>query len=68
MQDGETLTGWPRDEAIGRGLATVFQNVDPDTCQRYDNSIAALTEMMPRRRTSSGLLEISCGRITMRER
>ncbi|HEV3139411.1 MAG TPA: ATP-binding protein, partial [Vicinamibacterales bacterium] len=41
----ETLTGWPRDEAIGRSLSAVFQNVDPETCQRHDNSVAAVTHL-----------------------
>jgi PAS domain S-box-containing protein len=37
----EALTGWPRDEAIGRGLSTVFQSVDTESRQRNDSPIAA---------------------------
>src|SRR5262249_48369071 len=38
----ETLTGWRRDEALGRPLASVFQNVDPDTRKRHTNTVASL--------------------------
>ncbi len=38
----ETLTGWSRDEAIGRPLGSVFQNVDPETRKRCDDSIRVL--------------------------
>jgi PAS domain S-box-containing protein len=38
----EVLTGWSNDEALGKKLADVFQNFDPDTWQRCDNSIAEL--------------------------
>jgi PAS domain S-box-containing protein len=40
----EALTGWRRDEALGRPLTAVFQNVDPDTRKRCVNAIPALTE------------------------
>jgi PAS domain S-box-containing protein len=40
----ETLTGWPRDEAIGRPLALVFQNVDPETRKRFDDSMSLLND------------------------
>ena len=39
----ETLTGWPRDEAIGRPLTAVFQNVDPETRKRLENSLATVS-------------------------
>ena len=39
----EAMTGWERDTALGRPLASVFQNVDPETRTRCDNSVAALT-------------------------
>jgi PAS domain S-box-containing protein len=39
----ETLTGWPRDEAIGRPLTTVFQSVDPETHERCEDSVAAVS-------------------------
>jgi PAS domain S-box-containing protein len=38
----EALTGWGRDEALRQPLASVFQNVDPDTRKRSVNSIPAL--------------------------
>lgn len=38
------------------------------TLPKISTSMAVLIEMMPSRRTTSGLLEISCGRIRMRER
>jgi len=38
----EALTGWRRDEALGQPLASVFQNVDPDTRKRCVSSIPAL--------------------------
>src|SRR5260370_29368508 len=38
----ETLTGWSRDEAIGRPLGSVFRNVDPETRKRCDDSIRVL--------------------------
>jgi len=38
----EALTGWSRDEALGQSLASVFQNVDPDTRKRCVNAIPAL--------------------------
>jgi PAS domain S-box-containing protein len=38
----EALTGWTQAEAIGKPLAEVFQNFDPETWQRCDNSIAKL--------------------------
>src|SRR5437899_1103339 len=38
----EALTGWTQAEAIGKPLAEVFQNFDPETWQRCDNSIAEL--------------------------
>jgi PAS domain S-box-containing protein len=40
----EALTGWTQAEGIGRPLAEVFQNFDPETWQRCDNSIATLIE------------------------
>jgi len=36
----EALTGWPRDEAIGRSLSEVFQDLDPETSRRYDDPVA----------------------------
>jgi PAS domain S-box-containing protein len=38
----ETLTGWPRDEALGQQLGAVFQSVEIDTRKRRDDSIRAL--------------------------
>ena len=38
----EALTGWRRDEALGQPLASVFQNVDPDTRKRCATTIPAL--------------------------
>jgi PAS domain S-box-containing protein len=38
----ETLTGWPRDEAVGQSLGNVFQTVDIDTRERRDDSLRAL--------------------------
>ena len=38
----EALTGWRRDEALGQPLASVFQNVDPDTRKRHMNTVAGL--------------------------
>ena len=40
----EALTGWTQAEAIGKPLAEVFQNFDPESWQRCDNSIATLIE------------------------
>jgi PAS domain S-box-containing protein len=51
----EALTGWTREQAVGRPLASVFQNVDLETRERFDNSMAALTassEQHGRRRCS----------------
>jgi len=41
----EALTGWPRDEAIGRGLSTVFQNLDTESRQRHDSPVAAAVRL-----------------------
>ena len=38
----EVLTGWKSEEAVGQRLADVYQNFDPETWQRCDNSIAEL--------------------------
>jgi PAS domain S-box-containing protein len=38
----EALTGWRRAEALGQPLASVFQNVDPDTRKRCVYAIPAL--------------------------
>jgi PAS domain S-box-containing protein len=35
----EALTGWTQAEAVGKPLGEVFQNFDPETWQRCDNSI-----------------------------
>jgi signal transduction histidine kinase len=40
----EALTRWTQAEAIGKSLADVFQNFDPETWQRCDNSIAELID------------------------
>ena len=37
----EALTGWSRDEALGQPLASVFQNVEPDTRKRCVNVVPA---------------------------
>jgi PAS domain-containing protein len=36
----ESMTGWSHDVAVGRPLADVFQNLDPETHLRCDNSVA----------------------------
>jgi PAS domain S-box-containing protein len=36
----ESMTGWSHDAAVGRPLADVFQNLDPETHLRCDNSVA----------------------------
>ena len=36
----ESMTGWSHDAAVGRPLREVFQNVDPETHVRCDNSVA----------------------------
>jgi PAS domain S-box-containing protein len=41
----ESVTGWTHDDAVGRPLASVFQNFCPDTRERCDNSTAALAEL-----------------------
>jgi len=38
----EALTGWRREEALGQPLASVYQNVDPDTRKRHVNTVGAL--------------------------
>jgi PAS domain S-box-containing protein len=38
----ETLTGWTEREAAGHPLAAVFRNVDPETRELCDNSVATL--------------------------
>jgi PAS domain S-box-containing protein len=39
----EALTGWTQLEAEGQPLAAVFQNFEPDTRERCDNSVNPLT-------------------------
>jgi PAS domain S-box-containing protein len=41
----ESLTGWTQEMAVGKPLASVFQNFYPDTRERCDNSIAALARL-----------------------
>src|SRR5436190_14065813 len=41
----EALTGWPRDEAIGRSLSAVFQNLDAENRQRHDSPVAAAARL-----------------------
>ena len=38
----EALTGWTHEEANGRPLEEVFQNFDPETRERCDNSVTRL--------------------------
>jgi PAS domain S-box-containing protein len=38
----EALTGWTQQEAAGKPLAAVFQNFEPDTRERCDDSVEAL--------------------------
>src|SRR5690606_8138142 len=38
----EQLTGWPKAEAIGRGLDEVFQRLDPTTRTRIESPVATL--------------------------
>ena len=40
----ETMTGWPRDDAIGRPLALVFQDADLETRKRSDTGTRLVTE------------------------
>jgi len=40
----ESMTGWLRDDAIGRPLATVFQTADPETRKRFETDTHLLTE------------------------
>jgi PAS domain S-box-containing protein len=40
----ETLTGWTREEAVGRPLATVFQNFDTETREPCNNSVTTLVD------------------------
>jgi PAS domain S-box-containing protein len=39
----EALTGWTQQEAAGKPLTAVFQNFEPDTRKRCDNSVETLT-------------------------
>jgi len=39
----ETLTGWVQREAVGQPLGLVFRNLDPETHEPRDNSVAART-------------------------
>jgi PAS domain S-box-containing protein len=39
----EALTGWTLQEAVGRPLDAMFRNVDPETREACDNSVAMLT-------------------------
>jgi PAS domain S-box-containing protein len=39
----ESMTGWSHDAAVGRPLREVFQNVDPETHVRCDNSVAVFS-------------------------
>jgi PAS domain S-box-containing protein len=48
----ESLTGWMDEDAVGRPLASVFQNFCPDTRERCDNPTSALAAQ-PERAPSS---------------
>jgi PAS domain S-box-containing protein len=39
----ESMTGWSHDAAVGRPLGEVFQNVDPETHVRCDNSVTVFS-------------------------
>jgi len=39
----EALTGWTERDAVGRPLMMIFRNLDGQTRQRHDNSLARLT-------------------------
>jgi PAS domain S-box-containing protein len=40
----ESLTGWTSDDAVGKPLAEVYQNFDPETWNRSDTAIAQLID------------------------
>lgn len=49
----EQLTGWPKAEAIGRGLDEVFQRLDPTTRIRIESPVATLLKSG----SASGVME-----------
>jgi signal transduction histidine kinase len=55
------MTGWSRDAAVGRPLADVFENLDPETHTRCDNSVAILA-------TSTGQNGRRCTLLVARDR
>src|SRR5258706_2980152 len=52
----ESITGWTHENAVGQPLASVFQNVCPDTREQCDNSAAALAALSERPSSRSTVL------------
>ncbi len=55
----ESLTGWRQDEALDEPLDAVFQNVDPQTRARCNNTVSVLTGIDGERRHNRCTLLVS---------
>jgi PAS domain S-box-containing protein len=55
----ESLTGWSQEEAAGKPLDVVFQNVDPDTRARCSHPISAITSSAGTRGTNRCTILVS---------